>query len=182
MTTTEPPEGAVAGEAAPTRRPLRPGDWRLQVWRGFLRAHAHLLTELEQDLQRHHKIGLATYDVLVQLAEAPQNRLRMSELADAVLLSRSGLTRLVDRLQRDGLVERRPDPGDARGLFTVLTDLGRAALRDAALVHLAGVSDLVVDRLDDAELVELGRLLDKIDPGAAGVAPSTARRGALDAR
>ena len=88
----------------------RPADRRLAAWRGFLRTHTHLLRQLEQDLQANRKIALGSYDVLVQLAEAEGNRLRMSELAEAVLLSRSGLTRLVDGLQRDGLVERQPDP------------------------------------------------------------------------
>jgi DNA-binding MarR family transcriptional regulator len=157
---------AEVGEASPPQRahPLpRVSDWRLAAWRSFLRAHAHVLRRLEQDLQTHHKIALASYDVLVQLAEAPGNRLRMSELAEAVLLSRSGLTRLVDRLQREGLVERQPDPGDARGLFTVLTPKGRDALRDAAVVHLAGVSELVLDRLTEAELRQLQELMIKLD-------------------
>jgi DNA-binding MarR family transcriptional regulator len=143
---------------------LRPGDWRLAAWRGFLRTHSHLLRLLEHDLQARQKIPLGSYDVLVQLAEAPGQRLRMSELAEAVLLSRSGLTRLVDRLQKDGLVEREPDPSDARGLYTVLTERGRDTLRDAAGVHLAGVSRLVLDRLSEAELRQLIELMDKLDP------------------
>jgi DNA-binding MarR family transcriptional regulator len=134
------------------------------VWRSFLRTHAHLMRRLEQDLHAHHKIAVATYDVLVQLSEAADFRLRMSELADAVLLSRSGLTRLVDRLQREGLVERQPDPGDARGLYTVLTQKGLAALREAAVVHLDGVSELVFDQLNEQELRLLQELMLKIDP------------------
>ncbi|MGX7678243.1 MarR family winged helix-turn-helix transcriptional regulator [Jatrophihabitans sp. DSM 45814] len=143
---------------------MRADDWRLAAWRSFLRSYTHIVRQLEQDLQVNHKIALASYDVLVQLAEAPEYRLRMSELANAVLLSRSGLTRLVDRLQREGLVERQPDPGDARGLFTVMTEKGRAALRDAAVIHLAGVSNLVVTKLTDDELRELQRLMTKLDP------------------
>jgi DNA-binding MarR family transcriptional regulator len=158
------PDPVVPDPAAgPRRSTLRPGDWRLSAWRSFLRTYTHIVRQLEHDLQTHHKIAIASYDVLVQLAEAPDHRLRMSELADAVLLSRSGLTRLVDRLQREGLVERHPDPGDARGLFTVMTDKGRAALRDAAVVHLAGISELVVAKLTDAELAELQRLMTKLD-------------------
>jgi DNA-binding MarR family transcriptional regulator len=159
---SEQPETTI--EAAARLSVLKAGDWRLAVWRSFLRTHTHILRLLEQDLQSNHKIAIASYDVLVQLAEAPGNRLRMSELADAVLLSRSGLTRLVDRLQRDGLVERRPDPEDARGLFTVLTDQGRAALRSATRVHLTGVSTLFIDRLEPDELAELQRLMNKLDP------------------
>jgi DNA-binding MarR family transcriptional regulator len=152
---------------------LRAGDWRLAAWRSFLRTHTHLLRRLEQDLQSQHKIGMASYDVLVQLAEAPDNRLRMSDLAEAVLLSRSGLTRLVDRLQREGLVERQPDPDDARGLYTVLTAKGRAALRDAAVVHLAGVAELVVDKLSDDELQQLEYLMTKLDLSRAELPDAT---------
>jgi DNA-binding MarR family transcriptional regulator len=148
----------------PVPAAVRPDDERLLSWRAFLRTHAHIVRQLEQDLQVNHKIALASYDVLVQLAEAPGHRLRMAELADAVLLSRSGLTRLVDRLQREGLVERQPDPEDARGLFTVLTTAGRQALREAAVVHLAGVSRLYFDRLSAVEVTELARLMAKLDP------------------
>ena len=151
---------------------LSPDDWRLAVWRSFLRTHNHLLRQLEHQLQAHGKIAIAGYDVLLQLAEAPDNRLRMSELAEAVLLSRSGLTRLVDRLQKDGLVLRQPDPEDARGMFTVLTGKGRDTLRDASKVHLAGVSQLVLSRLSEPELRQLQALMVKLDPAAAAkVAP-----------
>jgi DNA-binding MarR family transcriptional regulator len=139
-------------------------DWRLSVWRSFLRTHSHLLRGLEQQLQVHGKIALGSYDVLVQLAEAPDSRLRMSELAEAVLLSRSGLTRLVDRLQKDGLVQREPDPEDARGMYTVLTAKGRDTLRDASRVHLAGVSELVLNRLSEPELRQLQALMTQLDP------------------
>ena len=81
-------------------------DWRIGVWRAFLRAHAGCCAELERGTGREAGLPLAWYDVLLQLAEAPERRLRMAELADSVLLSRSGLTRLVDRLQAEGLVRR----------------------------------------------------------------------------
>jgi DNA-binding MarR family transcriptional regulator len=142
----------------------RATGWRLAAWRSLLRTHAHLLRRLEADLGQAGALSLAGYDVLVQLAEAPDGRLRMSDLAEAVLLSRSGLTRLVDRLEREGHVARVPDPGDARGLFTELTDAGRQALRRASVTHLAGISELVLDRLTDDELIELRRIMDKLDP------------------
>jgi DNA-binding MarR family transcriptional regulator len=142
-------------------------DWRLAAWRSFLRTHNQLLRQLEHQLQSHGKIALGSYDVLVQLAEAPENRLRMSELAQAVLLSRSGLTRLVDRLQKDGLVERQPDAEDARGMYTVLTAKGRDTLRDASRVHLAGVSELVLERLSEPELRQLQALMTQLDPASA---------------
>jgi DNA-binding MarR family transcriptional regulator len=166
------PASPATGASVPRR-----DDWRLAVWRSFLRTHTHLLRRLEQGLQAHGKIAIGTYDVLVQLAEAPEHRLRMSELAEAVLLSRSGLTRLVDRLQKDGLVQRQPDPEDARGMYTVLTDKGREALRDASGVHLAQVSELVLDRLTEAELRELQQLMVKLDPARRPEPPGQASEG-----
>jgi DNA-binding MarR family transcriptional regulator len=164
MTGLTQPGVAVPGTEPAGGERLRPDDWRLAAWRSFLRTHSHLIKLLEQDLHAQQKIPLGSYDVLVQLAEAPGQRLRMSELAEAVLLSRSGLSRLVDRLQKDGLVLREPDPYDARGLFTVLTDRGRDTLRDAARVHLAGIGRLVIDRLGELELRQLAALMAKLDP------------------
>lgn len=147
------------------RRRLTPEQ--LAAWRALLRAHAHIVRRLEADLLAEHGLPLASYDVLVQLVETPQRRLRMTELADRVLLSRSGLTRLVDRMEREGLVRREPCEHDARGLNAVLTDEGYRRLRDAAPTHLRGIDDYVVDRLSDAELATLGALLDKLaDPPA----------------
>lgn len=135
---------------------------QLQAWRVFLHAHASVTRRLEADLLGAHQMALATYDVLVQLAEAPGGRLRMSELAGAVLLSRSGLTRLVDRLEREGLVARESCPSDARGTFTVLTEEGRRRLRAAAPTHLDGVRRYVTGRFSDAELATLETLLARL--------------------
>jgi DNA-binding MarR family transcriptional regulator len=107
---------------------------------------------------------LSWYDVLLQLAEAPDRRLRMAELADRVLLSRSGLTRLVDRLVREGLVVRKPYPGDARGMWTVLTDAGLRRLRQAAPIHLAGIQEYWISHFSDEELRTLGALLARVEP------------------
>src|ERR1700712_6009675 len=98
------------------------------AWRGFLNAHAHVIRRLEAELEAEQSMPLANYDVLVQLAEAPDHALRMSELATSVLLSRSGLTRLVDRLEREGLVERQACADDARGTLAVLTPGGLTRL------------------------------------------------------
>jgi DNA-binding MarR family transcriptional regulator len=102
--------------------------------------------------------------VLLQLAEAPDRRLRMAELADRVLLSRSGLTRLIDRLQAEGLVRREPSPEDARGTFTVLTREGLGRLRAAAPVHLAGIRKHWLAHFSDDELRQLGVLLGRVVP------------------
>jgi DNA-binding MarR family transcriptional regulator len=144
--------------------PLRASDWRLAVWRAFLRAHSETVRMLERDLNERADLPLGWYDVLLQLAEAPHRRLRMAELADLVLLSRSGLTRLVDRLQFDGLVTREPYPGDARGTYTVITDAGLNRLRAAAPVHLAGIREYWLSHFSDDELHQLGELLSRVDP------------------
>lgn len=138
-------------------------DWRVGVWRSFLRAHAGIVRNLERELVTDTGLPLAWYDVLLQLAEAPGRRLRMAELADSVLLSRSGLTRLVDRLQAEGLVCRERSVDDARGTFTVLTDAGFERLRAAAPTHLAGIQRHWLEHFDDDELRLLGELLGRLD-------------------
>ena len=156
MTSQPPP-------AEPVVAP-RPTDWRVGVWRSFLRAHATVVRELERELVAGTAMPLGWYDVLLQLVEAPGRRLRMAELADRVLLSRSGLTRLVDRLQAEGLVRREPSPDDARGTFTVLTVEGFQRLRRAAPVHLRGVQQHWLGHFSDDELRELGALLARVAP------------------
>jgi DNA-binding MarR family transcriptional regulator len=144
----------------------RASDWRIAVWRTFLRSHVQTMRELERELLAETGMAIGWYDVLLQLAEAPERRLRMADLADRVLLSRSGLTRLVDRLQAEGLVRREPSPDDARGTFTVLTDEGMSRLRRAAPVHLAGIQKHWLTHFDDEELRELGALLSRLVPPA----------------
>ena len=134
----------------------------LTTWRAFLRAHATVTRRLEAELVAEHELPLPSYDVLVQLSEAPERRLRMTELADRVLLSRSGLTRLADRLERDGLISRQACPSDARGTLAVLTDAGLARLEAAWPTHRRGVAEHVTGRLTPEEVVELGRLLGKL--------------------
>lgn len=144
------------------RRGRRPRPPELEAWRAFLRAHAVVTRRLEADLTAVHDMTLGVYDVLVQLVEAPQRRLRMSDLAEAVLLSRSGLTRLVDRMCQEGLLRRVPDPADARGIWAVLTDAGYVRLRSASGTHLNGVTRYVVDQLDPDELAAWGRACTKL--------------------
>ncbi len=134
------------------------------AWRTFLRAHATVVRALEQELQAEQGLPLASYDVLVQLSEAPERRLRMTELADRVLLSRSGLTRLADRLEKDGLLRREACPSDARGTLAVLTDAGMQRLRAAWPTHLRGVQQHVTSRLSQDEIGQLSDLLGKLVP------------------
>lgn len=149
--------------AQQTAQPPQPGDWRVGVWRSFLRAHAVVLRELERELDRDADLPLPWYDVLLTLAEAPERRLRMAELADRVLLSRSGLTRLVDRIEKAGFVRRERSTDDARGTYTVLLPLGLRRLRAAVPVHLAGIQRHWLSRFDDDELRTLGELLARLD-------------------
>lgn len=149
----------------------RPSPAQLRVWRTFLRVHASVTRTLEAELMAEHDLPLSFYDVLVQLSEAPHRRLRMTELADRVLLSRSGLSRLVDRMAKDDLVRRQACDGDGRGMFAVLTDRGFGRLRATAPTHLRGIATHMTDRLTEPELAALGHLLGRLegpmaDPGA----------------
>jgi DNA-binding MarR family transcriptional regulator len=147
-----------------TKRPASesPGDERLAAWGTFLRAHARVTRELERELQAHEELSLADYDVLYQLAAAEGRRLRMSELAAALLLSRSGATRLVDRLEADGLVHRASCVTDRRGLWAHLTERGMSRLREASPTHLRGVCEHFIDRIPARELEQLRRTLERI--------------------
>lgn len=139
-------------------------DPELAAWRGFLRVHAAVLKELDAELEAGHGLPVSSYEVLLHLSAAPDRRMRMRDLADAVLLSRSGLTRLVDRLAAESLIRRESCPSDARGSFAVLTDGGAEKLRAARPTHLAGVRKRFTAHFDTAELQQLAtfweRLLD----------------------
>jgi DNA-binding MarR family transcriptional regulator len=138
-----------------------PGRRGLQAWTALLRAHATLLRQLETDLESKTGLALADYDVLAQLASAGGS-LRMTELADQALISRSGMTRRVARLVHEGLVRRAHADADARGVVVLLTDSGLDRLTVAAPIHLRGVSDLFVANLDDQELAVLESALAKV--------------------
>ena len=114
-----------------------------------------------------HGLSLSSYEVLLFLADAPAGRMRMSQLADSVLLSRSGLTRLVDRLERDGLLERERCEDDARGWFAAITEGGRELFDEARATHLEGVRERFLRRYSRAELRALGELWERVDPGAS---------------
>jgi DNA-binding MarR family transcriptional regulator len=139
-----------------------PDERQMAAWRAFLRAHARINRCLEAELIAAHGMSLASYDVLVQLAESPTRQLRMAELADAVLLSRSGVTRLVDRLEKAGLVLRERVVDDGSGVVATITAAGIDTLRTAARTHLPGVVRHFVEPLDAAELDRLGEVCDKL--------------------
>ncbi|WP_113703253.1 MarR family winged helix-turn-helix transcriptional regulator [Nonomuraea lactucae] len=153
----------------------------LAVWRMLQRVQVRITRHLESELLVVHDLPLASYDVLTQLAEAPGRRLRMNDLAERVLLSRSGLTRLIDRLQRDGLVAREACESDARGLFAVLTDAGAERLADATPIYLHGVRSHFLDRLEPGEIghirAMLARLADHDAADSADAADATDAAG-----
>src|SRR6266705_1897339 len=138
-----------------------PGGRGLEAWRSLLRAHATLMRQLDTDLERETGLALADFDVLAQLALA-HGELRMTELADRALISRSGMSRRVARLVDEGLVRRDKAGTDARGVVVALTEAGTARLAETAPVHARGISKLFVAQLDDQEFALLERALNKV--------------------
>jgi DNA-binding MarR family transcriptional regulator len=139
------------------------------AWRSFLTAHARITRRLDEELQAAHGLSLAEYDALLQIAHAPGRRVRMNVLAERVILSRSGITRLVDRLEAAGAVERAACSTDARGQEAVLTPVGLERLRSAASTHLDGVRRYFLDRLDAPDLAVLETSLTSVaDPLGPG--------------
>lgn len=137
----------------------------MDAWRSFLRAHAKVTRCLEAELLAEQRLSLGAYDVLAELAAAPRQCLRMAELAEAVLLSRSGVTRLVDRLERAGLVARERVDGDGRGVVARLTAAGVHRLGTASRTHLAGVVRYFVELLGEQDLKTLGALSRRVADG-----------------
>ena len=139
----------------------------LGAWRGMLRVHTALLRALDTELDAAHGLPLTSYDVLIYLQHAPQKRLRMAELADSVLLSRSGVTRLVDRLEREGLLVRDACDDDGRGLYAVLTRKGEELLERARPTHLAGVRERFLRHFSEDELEQMAAYWERVLPGSA---------------
>jgi DNA-binding MarR family transcriptional regulator len=168
-----PPPASLPGAelAEPTRPPAGIADEPgIGAWRAFLQAHARITRRLDEELQAAHGLSLAEYDALLQIAHSPGRRVRMNVLADRVLLSRSGITRLVDRLEAAGSVERIACSSDARGQEAVLTAAGLDRLRTAAGTHLEGVRRYFLDGSDrvDLDTIErsLGRMAGALETGA----------------
>jgi len=156
----------------PTSPPTPLEGRELRAWRGLLRAHAFMCKALDAELEAAHGLPLTTYEVLMYMHDAPAHRMRMCDLADSILLSRSGLTRLIDRLQRDGLVARQTCSSDARGAYAVLTDEGVRTLNAARATHLAGVRRLFLERFTAEEQQLLGDAWERVLPGAGAPAPA----------
>lgn len=134
----------------------------LQAWINFLRAHAAVTRELNAELLEAHGLTLNDYDVLAQLRRGPEHGLKRSELAERVLLTPSGITRLLDGLERSGYVRKGECESDARVTYAVLTDEGRQKLREASRTHLASVRALLAERYTEGELEQLAELLGRL--------------------
>lgn len=146
--------------------PLTPLE--LDAWRGMLATHAALVRRLDADLRARHGLSVTSYEVLMLLGEAPRGRLRISRLSAATLLSVSGMSRMVDRLVREGLVVKESCEDDGRGAEVALTASGRGRLRAARASHLAGVRREFLSRFSDEELREMGGFWARVEPAASG--------------
>lgn len=134
----------------------------LGPWRALLQAHAVVVDVLSREMEAATGLPLGWYEVLLYLQESPQGRLRMHELADSLLLSRSAVTRFVDRMEAAGLVERVSCPSDRRGLELVMTDAGRSQFQKAGRVHLRGIKEHFSSLLTDEETAVLEGAMVKI--------------------
>ncbi len=134
----------------------------LSAWRGMLRAHAQVTRALDAQLRAEHGLSVSTYEVLLFLGNAEGQRLRMADIASRTLLTRSGLTRLVDRLVEQGYVTRCASESDGRGLYAELTSAGAEKLRAAGQTHREGVRAFFLDRLEPADQTALGKIWERV--------------------
>jgi DNA-binding MarR family transcriptional regulator len=139
--------------------------FEVRAWTGLLRAHAVLVRDVDSQLRAVHGLPLSWYDVLSAAASAPEGGIRMGELADRVMLTRPGLSGLIDRLEHAHLVERRPCAGDARGTYAVVTDEGLEVLRRAERTHRDAIRHRYTSRFDDTELELVGRVWERVAAG-----------------
>ncbi len=144
---------------------------KLEAWRLFLRSHSTITRRLDADLIAAHGLTLHDYEVLIHLSRAPDGRMRPSDLTDSVILTRSGVTRLLAGLEAAGLVSRESCPSDRRVIYAVLTERGRAKLLEARPTHLRGVGELFVERFDDEQLDTLRELLANLPTVATELPP-----------
>ena len=135
---------------------------KLESWVTFLRSHAAITRELSAQLQREHELTLNDYEVLLHLSRAEDGRLRRVDLAERVLLTASGITRLLEGLERSGYVCKEHCDSDARVSYAKLTDAGMAKLREASVTHLRGIDELFLGRYSGSELATLAELLSRL--------------------
>jgi DNA-binding MarR family transcriptional regulator len=135
---------------------------QLEAWVSFLRSHAAITRELSAQLQREHGLTLNDYEVLLHLSHADGGMLRRVDLAERVLLTASGITRLLEGLESSGFVSKETCASDARVSYAKLTDTGATKLKNAAVTHLRGIDELFVERYSGSELATLAELLARL--------------------
>src|SRR6516225_1790997 len=148
-----------------TMAPARLDGAALDAWRSYLQSHASILRALDAELIAEHAMTTRDYEVLLYLAQAPERRLPMSALAESTMLTRSGITRLVDGLVAGGFIERAACPNDARVSYAQLTDQGMAKLRSAGCTHVGSIRRLFLEHFNADETGQLATLLSRL-PGA----------------
>jgi DNA-binding MarR family transcriptional regulator len=141
-------------------------ETKLNAWKAFLRAHHTVIDKIENDLEKAKAVPLTSYDVLLELSQAPDRKLRMSELAAQVVLSRSGLTRLVDRLEKEGYLGREADPTDRRGTQAVLTQKGFEALKQAWPIYAQGINQHFAELISEQEAKMIAKALERVTRGS----------------
>ena len=154
----------MSSNLPPEPDPFSPQEFA--AWRGLLRLREHVTRAVDERLRGEHELSLDDYGILITLVGQPDMRLRMRQLGEQRMLTPSGITRAVMRLEERGLVQRDPDPTDGRAFFAVLTPQGVRELRRAQRAHHAIVRELYLQRLDPGELERLGELFEKAVPGA----------------
>jgi len=140
---------------------------RLDAWRSFLTAHAGLIDRLGEEMEAETGLPLPWYEVLLLIYESDDRQLRMHELAESRLLSRSAMTRFVDRMEAAGLVHRETCVSDRRGTFVTATDLGKKRFREAGRVHLRGIEEHFARRVAEPEAATLTTMMDRVVVGLA---------------
>ncbi|RDI17224.1 MarR family transcriptional regulator [Rhodococcus sp. AG1013] len=139
------------------------GADEMRAWRGFIDGSQRLMDVLNRELETGHDMSLAEYRILVMLSESPDGSLRMSDLADGVLSSRSRLTHQIRRMEAEGMVERSQCVEDGRGVLAVITDEGRRRLGEAAPTHLSGVRHYLINLLSKSEMRMLADVFERVD-------------------
>ena len=137
-------------------------DTHLKMWRSFLQTHSTVVKHLEQRMQEKHGLPLAWWDVLIQLADGPDGRMRMGELAESVLLTRSGITRLLDRMIKAGLVSREPCPGDRRGYYAVITQAGKDTIEKVGPDHSDNAWEVFLGHITEEEAAQIGQVFERV--------------------
>ena len=155
-----------------TKTTTRPRQ--IDAWISFLRAHAAITRELSAQLQREHGLTLTDYEVLLHLSHAESGRMRRVDLAQQIVLTASGITRLLEGLERSGFVCKETCASDARVSYAKLTDEGAAKLKVAAETHLRGIDELFLGRYSGSELTTLGELLARLPLTGADCKTSSA--------